>query len=253
MSQSCYEVRDQVDWVRRPRGEQTLSLGPPRERVRTFASIGCRYPHARSRRQSSLQSSRRSPNRRRRRARRRACRPAQSRLGVAPRRRRARAGARGTRVRGARRRGRVAPSARLGAPRPQADRQSGGAGLATRAELRRRVRPHLAARRRDRRRGRDRRPQRRPRRGGFDLWRLLAGVRRAPGEGTVGRAGLMSAVAGAPPITPGMGGTPPAEKQGMSTKRKIGLSVFGVWFGGIVLFVVLFGVTAHNGPDLASS
>ena len=63
----------------------------------------------------------------------------------------------------------------------------------------------------------------------------------------------MSAVAGAPPITPGAGGTPPAEKHGMSTKRKIGLSVFGVWFGGIVLFVVLFGVTAHKAPDVASS
>ncbi len=63
----------------------------------------------------------------------------------------------------------------------------------------------------------------------------------------------MSAVAGAPPITPGVGGTPPAEKHGMSTKRKIGLSVFGVWLGGIVLFVVLFGVTAHKAPDVASS
>jgi len=63
----------------------------------------------------------------------------------------------------------------------------------------------------------------------------------------------MSAVAGAPPITRGAGGTPPAEKQGMSTKRKIGWSVFAVWLGGIVLFVVLFGVTAHKAPDVASS
>jgi F-type H+-transporting ATPase subunit a len=63
----------------------------------------------------------------------------------------------------------------------------------------------------------------------------------------------MSAVAATPPIAPGAGGSSPAEKQGMSTKRKIGLSVFGVWFGGIVLFVVLFGVTAHKAPDVASS
>ncbi|HWX74967.1 MAG TPA: F0F1 ATP synthase subunit A, partial [Solirubrobacteraceae bacterium] len=39
----------------------------------------------------------------------------------------------------------------------------------------------------------------------------------------------------------------------MSTKRKIGWSVFGVWFGGIVVFAILFGVTAHKAPDVANS
>jgi F-type H+-transporting ATPase subunit a len=63
----------------------------------------------------------------------------------------------------------------------------------------------------------------------------------------------MSAVAGAPPIVPGVGGTPPAEKQGMSTARKIGYAVLGAWVGGIVLFVILFGVTAHKDPAVAKS
>ena len=62
----------------------------------------------------------------------------------------------------------------------------------------------------------------------------------------------MSAVAGAPPIAPKAGGTPPAEKQGMSPLRKVGLAVAGVWLGGIILFVILFGVTAHKAPDVAS-
>jgi len=63
----------------------------------------------------------------------------------------------------------------------------------------------------------------------------------------------MSAATAAPPITPGAAGAPPREKQGMSTKRKIGWSIFGVWIGGIVLFAVLFGVTAHKAPDVANS
>ena len=63
----------------------------------------------------------------------------------------------------------------------------------------------------------------------------------------------MSAVAGAPPIAPGAGAAPPAEKPGMSRARKIGYAVLGAWLGGIVLFVVLFGVTAHKAPDVASS
>ena len=61
----------------------------------------------------------------------------------------------------------------------------------------------------------------------------------------------MSAVAGAPPIAPGA--APPAEKQGMSKARKIGYAVVGAWLGGIVLFVVLFGVTAHKAPEVANS
>jgi len=39
----------------------------------------------------------------------------------------------------------------------------------------------------------------------------------------------------------------------MSRGRKIGYAVLGAWIGGIVLFVVLFGVTAHKAPDVASS
>jgi F-type H+-transporting ATPase subunit a len=64
----------------------------------------------------------------------------------------------------------------------------------------------------------------------------------------------MSAVAGSPPIAPGRGSHPPAtpEKHGMSQGRKIGYSVLGVWLGGIVLFAVLFGVTAHKAPTVAS-
>jgi F-type H+-transporting ATPase subunit a len=39
----------------------------------------------------------------------------------------------------------------------------------------------------------------------------------------------------------------------MSRARKIGYAVLGAWIGGIVLFAVLFGVTAHKAPDVASS
>jgi F-type H+-transporting ATPase subunit a len=65
----------------------------------------------------------------------------------------------------------------------------------------------------------------------------------------------MAAVAGAPPISPGApgSGAPPTEKQGMSPLRKILYAVAGVWVGGIVLFVILFGVTAHKAPDVADN
>jgi F-type H+-transporting ATPase subunit a len=68
----------------------------------------------------------------------------------------------------------------------------------------------------------------------------------------------MAAVAGAPPIAPGAAGTPPtatppAEKHGMSPARKIAYWVLGIWVGGIVLFVILFGVTAHKAPSVADS
>jgi hypothetical protein len=63
----------------------------------------------------------------------------------------------------------------------------------------------------------------------------------------------MSAVAGAPPIAPEVGGAPPAEKQGMSRGRKILYAVLGAWLGGIVLFVILFGVTAHKAPEVANN
>jgi F-type H+-transporting ATPase subunit a len=60
----------------------------------------------------------------------------------------------------------------------------------------------------------------------------------------------MSAVAGAPPIAPGSSG---AERQGMSRGRKIAYAVVGAWVGGIVLFVILFGVTAHKAPEVADN
>ena len=66
----------------------------------------------------------------------------------------------------------------------------------------------------------------------------------------------MSAVAGAPPIAPGRGTHPSGtseEKQGMSQGRKVLYWFLGVWLGGIVLFVILFGVTAHKAPAVASS
>jgi F-type H+-transporting ATPase subunit a len=64
----------------------------------------------------------------------------------------------------------------------------------------------------------------------------------------------MSAVAQAPRMAPGMS-TPPAsppEKQGMSQGRKVGYAVLAIWLGGIVLFAILFGVTAHKAPEVAS-
>jgi F-type H+-transporting ATPase subunit a len=68
----------------------------------------------------------------------------------------------------------------------------------------------------------------------------------------------MSAVAEAPRLSsPGIG-TPPApptappKKQGMSQGRKVLYGVLGVWLGGIVLFAILFGVTAHKAPAVAS-
>jgi len=39
----------------------------------------------------------------------------------------------------------------------------------------------------------------------------------------------------------------------MSPVRKILYAVAGVWVGGIVLFVILFGVTAHKAPDVADN
>jgi F-type H+-transporting ATPase subunit a len=48
-----------------------------------------------------------------------------------------------------------------------------------------------------------------------------------------------------------MGGTSP-EKGGMSTGRKVLYSVLGTWIGGIVVFVILFGLTAHKAPAVAS-
>jgi len=39
----------------------------------------------------------------------------------------------------------------------------------------------------------------------------------------------------------------------MSPARKIGYAILGAWVGGIVLFVILFGVTAHKAPQVADS
>jgi F-type H+-transporting ATPase subunit a len=58
----------------------------------------------------------------------------------------------------------------------------------------------------------------------------------------------MSTVAVATP-----GGAPAPGKQGMTQGRKVLYSVLGVWLGGIVLFVILFGVTAHKAPSVADS
>jgi F-type H+-transporting ATPase subunit a len=62
----------------------------------------------------------------------------------------------------------------------------------------------------------------------------------------------MSAVAGASPVAPGISGTPPARKQGMSKARKIGYAVLGGWLGVAVLFAILFGLTSHKAPAVAS-
>ncbi len=64
----------------------------------------------------------------------------------------------------------------------------------------------------------------------------------------------MSAVAAtAPAGAPAPVGAPASGKQGMTRGRKILYSVLGVWLGGIVLFVILFGVTAHKAPAVANS
>jgi len=58
----------------------------------------------------------------------------------------------------------------------------------------------------------------------------------------------MSAVAGAPPIVP----APSEQKQGMSQGKKILYSVLGLWIGGIVFFILVFGFKSHKAPDVAS-
>jgi F-type H+-transporting ATPase subunit a len=66
----------------------------------------------------------------------------------------------------------------------------------------------------------------------------------------------MSAVAGAPSIAPGRGThptSPSEEKQGMSQGKKVLYWFLGIWLGGIALFVILFGVTAHKAPAIADN
>ncbi|HEX3510058.1 MAG TPA: F0F1 ATP synthase subunit A [Solirubrobacteraceae bacterium] len=60
----------------------------------------------------------------------------------------------------------------------------------------------------------------------------------------------MSAVASAPPITPGSGEAP--EKPGMSTKRKVGLSVLAAELGGVIFFILVYGFKGHKTADVAS-
>ena len=50
---------------------------------------------------------------------------------------------------------------------------------------------------------------------------------------------------------PAPGGTPTPQK-GLSNGKKILYSVLGVWIGGIVVFAILFGITAHKAPSVAS-
>jgi F-type H+-transporting ATPase subunit a len=61
----------------------------------------------------------------------------------------------------------------------------------------------------------------------------------------------MSAVAGAPPLAPNAGSSP--QKEGMSPARKAAYVIGGIWIGGIVLFIILFGFKSHKAPAVASS
>jgi F-type H+-transporting ATPase subunit a len=59
----------------------------------------------------------------------------------------------------------------------------------------------------------------------------------------------MSAVGAAAP-----GGPPAAPaKAGMSDTKKVLYGILAVWIGGIILFIILFGVTAHKAPDVANN
>ena len=40
--------------------------------------------------------------------------------------------------------------------------------------------------------------------------------------------------------------------ESMSTGKKIGYSVLAIWLLGIVFFAIIYGVTAHKAPDVAS-
>ncbi|HEX5224805.1 MAG TPA: F0F1 ATP synthase subunit A [Solirubrobacteraceae bacterium] len=60
----------------------------------------------------------------------------------------------------------------------------------------------------------------------------------------------MSAVAGAPPITPGTGDAP--EKRGMTRGRKIAYSVVAAWLGGVIFFILIYGFKGNKAPDVAS-
>ena len=61
----------------------------------------------------------------------------------------------------------------------------------------------------------------------------------------------MSAVAASPPVIPDSGSA--REKGPRSGGRKTLYTVLGLWIGGIVLFAILFGVTAHKAPTVANN
>jgi F-type H+-transporting ATPase subunit a len=62
----------------------------------------------------------------------------------------------------------------------------------------------------------------------------------------------MSAVVGAPPIAPGTGGTPPAEKHGMSTGKKLLYSVLAAQLGGVIFFILVYGFKGNKADEVAS-
>jgi F-type H+-transporting ATPase subunit a len=47
-------------------------------------------------------------------------------------------------------------------------------------------------------------------------------------------------------------GGPPKSRKGLSAVQKVVYSALAVWIGGIVLFVILFGITAHKAPSVAN-
>jgi F-type H+-transporting ATPase subunit a len=69
----------------------------------------------------------------------------------------------------------------------------------------------------------------------------------------------MSAVAEAPRPAPGTGERPPTtpdtpkQKHGMSQGKKILIGVTVAWLAGIVIFVILFGITSHKAPSVRDS
>jgi F-type H+-transporting ATPase subunit a len=62
----------------------------------------------------------------------------------------------------------------------------------------------------------------------------------------------MSAASAAPPIAPGAGGAPPAERRGMSTGKKILYSVLAAQLGGVVFFILVYGFKGHKAAEVAS-
>jgi F-type H+-transporting ATPase subunit a len=59
----------------------------------------------------------------------------------------------------------------------------------------------------------------------------------------------MSAVAAASPMVPP---SPEKQKEGMSAGKKLLFITLGLWIGGMILFVILFGIKAHKAPDVAN-